>query len=162
MSTEFLNNVYFGNKLLDYLIFLGMFCGSLIMLISFEQLVLSRLKKWAASTTTKLDDFIVGIFHKNIMPLLYFGAMYISTHKLLLPELIKKFIDVAGVVIITVMAIRFLVALSSYVLYVLWIKPEKNEAREHSLKGFLSVIKILIWGSALFFFWIISDLRYQR
>ncbi|MCG2710978.1 MAG: mechanosensitive ion channel family protein [Candidatus Omnitrophica bacterium] len=151
MSTEFLNNVYFGNKLLDYLICLGVFFGSVIALVVFKQIVLSRLKNWSQKTKTKLDDFIVGTFGKNIMPLLYFGALYISIQKLVLFDAINKFVDIAGVIILTVMAIRLLVALTNYILYSFWIKPGQNEARERSFKGMLSVIKIIIWGVGIVF-----------
>ena len=151
MGTELLNNVYFGNKLLDYLICLGIFFGSVIVLIVFKQIVLSRLQKWSQKTKTTFDDFVVKIFHKNVIPLLYFGAFYISIQHLVLLDVIKKFVNIVGVIIVTVMAIRLLVALSNYILYTFWIRPEQNEARERSLKGVLSVIKIIIWGIGIVF-----------
>lgn len=151
MDSELLQMVYFGNTVQAYLICAGIFAGAALALLGFTQIVLSRLKKWAEQTKTKVDDFVIGIFHKNIMPLLYYGAFYISMHRLVLPAAVNKFIDAAGVILITIMAIRFLVALSSYILYVLWIKPEQNEARERSLKGMLSVIKIIIWGIGVVF-----------
>ncbi len=151
MGTELLNNVYLGNKLLDYLICLGIFFAAVIALIVFKQIVLNRLKKWAEKTKTTLDDFVVETFHKSIMPLLYYGAFYISIQNLVLLDVIKKFVNLAGVIILTIMAIRLLVALSNYILYVFWIKPEQNEARERSLKGVLSVLKIVIWGIGIVF-----------
>ncbi len=151
MSLELLQTVYLGNTVQAYLVCLGIFAGAVIALLIFKQIVLSRLRKWAAQTKTKIDDFIVGIFHKNIMPLLYFGAFYISMQRLVVPGAIQKFIDTVGVVIITIMAIRFLIALCSYILFVVWIKPEQNEARERSLKGMLSVIKIIVWGIGIVF-----------
>jgi len=151
MSLESLQAAYFGNTLLDYIICLGIFVGSVTGLIVFKQIILSRLKKWSKKTKTSIDDFIVQIFDKNIVPLLYFGALYISIQNLTLPEKLKGAINVAGVAIVTVMAIRLLIATITYALYVFWIKPEQNAARERSLKGLLSVIKIIIWGVGIVF-----------
>ncbi len=151
MEIELLNSVYFGNKLLDYLICLSVFIAGIVALLVFKRIVLGRLKKWSQKTKTTIDDFIIQIFDKNIIPLLYFGAFYISIQNLVLPERIERVINLAGVALMTVMAIRLLIAVITYALNTFWIKPEQNAARERSLKGFLSVVKIIIWGVGVVF-----------
>lgn len=151
MSLELLQSIYFGNTLIDYFICFGIFLGTVIALLVFKRIVLSRLKKWSQKTKTTIDDFIVRIFDKNIMPLLYFGAFYISIQNLTLPQNITGAINVVGVAIMTVMAIRLLISAITYALDVFWIKPEQNVARERSLKGMLSVIKIIVWGIGIVF-----------
>lgn len=151
MMSELLQNVYFGNKLLDYLICLCVFIGCVGALLVFKRIILSRLIKWSKNTKTTIDDFIVKIFDKNIMPLLYFGAFYISIQDLVLPQQIKRVISISGIALMTVMSIHLLIEIITYALDTFWIKPEKNAARERSLKGFLSVVKIIIWGVGIVF-----------
>lgn len=151
MNAEFLNNVYFGNKLIHYLISLGIFGGVIIALTIFKNVIINRLKAWSKKTKTTIDDFVIKVFHRNIMPLLYFGAFYLSVQQLILPDSFKKMLNLIGVVALTILAIRFFVALVNYILYAFWIKKEKNESRERSLKGLLNVIKIVIWGCGIVF-----------
>ncbi|MFH1460194.1 MAG: mechanosensitive ion channel family protein [Candidatus Omnitrophota bacterium] len=148
---EFLNNIYLGNSLLKYLISAGIFLGAVIILQVIRKMVITRLKKFSSKTQTAIDDFVVKIFQRNMMPLLYLGALYISLQNLVVPEQITKIVNLSSIIILTVMAIRFSVSLSTYVLYAFWIKDEKNEARERSLKGVLSVIKVIVWGGGIVF-----------
>jgi len=150
MMSDILEKMIFGNRVFDYLSCLGIFVVSVIALLIFRRIVLKRLKIWAEKTVTTLDDFIIGVFQKNLVPLLYFGAFYISIQNLNFIPGIKKTIDVLGVVILTIMAIRFLLELINYIL-LSWVKAEKNETRERSIKGVVSVIKIVIWGIGIVF-----------
>ncbi|MBU4305661.1 MAG: mechanosensitive ion channel family protein [Candidatus Omnitrophica bacterium] len=143
--------VYFGNSILDYFICAGIFIVSVAALNLFSKIVLSRLKLLAAKTKTSIDDFMVRILQRNIMPLLYFGALYLSIQNLTLHPAVNKVIEVAGVVILTVIVIRFLVSLINFLLLSFWLKEEKDGARERSLKGVVNVIKIIIWGVGVIF-----------
>lgn len=151
MNADFLHNVYLGNKVADYLLCLGVFIGAVLILLAIKKIVIGRLKKLTRKTKTTVDDFILKIFQRNIVPLLYFAAFYASVQNLVLAANAKKFIDVLGVIVLTVLSIRFFVALVNYVLYSFWIKNERNEARERSLKGLLNVIKVIIWGGGIVF-----------
>jgi len=151
MNLDILHSVYFGNKVLDYLTCLGFFIAAVLALLLIKKAAIGRLKKLTRKTKTSVDDFILNIFQRNVMPLLYFAAFYLSLENLVLADNIKKIIDVLGVVVLTVLSIRFFVALLNYVLYSFWIKHEKNGSRERSLKGLLNVIKIVIWGGGLVF-----------
>ncbi|MFH0925250.1 MAG: mechanosensitive ion channel family protein [bacterium] len=108
-----------------------------------------RLKSWAEKTQTTIDDFIISMLEKNIIPLSYFAAFYLGAQHLVLADTLKKGLNVLGVVVITIVAIRFLVELINCMLLNFWLKEEKNENRKRSFKGIVSVIKIIIWGSGI-------------
>jgi len=150
MISRILEKMILGNSVFAYLSCLGIFVFSVAALLIFRRIVLRHLEAWAQKTKTTLDDFVVGVFQKNLLPLLYFGAFYVSIQNLNFIAGIKKIIDILGVIILTVMTIRFLVELINYVL-LSWVKKEKNETRERSIKGVVSVIKIVIWGIGVVF-----------
>jgi small-conductance mechanosensitive channel len=109
------------------------------------------LKRWAERTTTTLDDFLIAIFEKNLIPLFYFGAFYLSIRNLNLNLMLNKTFDTLGLILLTIFTIRFLIAVLSYVLQVYWVGREKVQAQERSLKGILTVIKTVIWGLGIVF-----------
>jgi len=152
MIKELLNQIYWSNTLLNYLISLF---SSIILIISikiFRRFVLIRLKKWAQKTKTTVDDFIVDSIKKIIIPLGYFASFYISINMLTLNPTLKKAIDVLAVALITIFAARFLTDLSGYG-FKLYLKARaKNISLERSLNSILRIIKFLVWALAIMFF----------
>ncbi|MDD5745861.1 MAG: mechanosensitive ion channel family protein [Candidatus Omnitrophica bacterium] len=138
--------VYFGNSLLDYCVTGLIFVALCVVLRMLKQVGLRRLKAWAATTTTTIDDFAIHILQQNVMPLLYFGALYFSLQNLTLPAGLQQTIGTAWTVVATIITIRFLVSLINFVLVSVWVKKTKDETRQDSLRGIMTVIKILIWG----------------
>jgi len=153
MLGKFLNIKLVGNTLLDYFISFIILLITLFLIRIFRKVVLNRLRKWAQKTETTLDDFVVNnILEKTLLPLLYFGAFYISFNLLQLTSLLKKIMNVLGMALLTFFVARLIIEILSYALKIYWIKQGKKEALERSLKGILRVAKILIWGLAIVFF----------
>ena len=151
MLKDILEMSFFENSVLDYLIFLATLVVGILLVRIIKSIVLSRLKAWAEKTATTIDDFLIGIFEKTLLPLAYFGIFYLSTRTLTLNPTLSKIIDVLGVVLLTIFGIRFLVAIINYALRTYWLKKEKDEAKERSIKGILKVIKVIIWGIGIAF-----------
>ncbi|OQX81668.1 MAG: mechanosensitive ion channel protein MscS [Candidatus Omnitrophica bacterium 4484_70.1] len=153
MLGKFLNIKLVGNTLLDYIISFIILLIAFFLIRIFRKVVLNRLRKWVQKTETTLDDFIVNnILGKTLLPLLYFGAFYISLNLLQLTSLLKKIMNVLGMALITFFVTRLIIEVLSYALKIYWMKQGKKEALERSLKGILRVAKILIWGLAIIFF----------
>ncbi|MCK4533544.1 mechanosensitive ion channel family protein, partial [bacterium] len=75
---------FFQNTFLAYVISGLIFITGLIFIKIFKKIVLKRLKKWTEKTTIAIDDFLVGIFEKALIPLLYFGVFYLSIRNIIL------------------------------------------------------------------------------
>jgi small-conductance mechanosensitive channel len=151
MLDGFLQQTYFQNTVLDYIIFLTIFIVGILVIRIAKSIVLSRLKEWAKKTHTTLDDFLIHIFEKTLIPLLYFGVFYLSVGYLTLIPTLRKAIDVLGAVLVTIFAIHFLIAIISYGLETYFLKKEKDETKRRSLKGILTVIKVVVWGVGITF-----------
>ncbi|MFH1062843.1 MAG: mechanosensitive ion channel family protein [Candidatus Omnitrophota bacterium] len=151
MFTEILNKLVFGNTLREYMICLGIFIGSILVLIIVKHIIVKRLKMLARKTATKIDDFFIRIMQRTVMPLLYVGVFYLCMQNLTLPLGVIKAMNVFVTAILTIMAIRFLVAVINFFLLSFHIKGQANDAREKSLKGVATVIKVIVWGVGIVF-----------
>ncbi|MDD5614466.1 MAG: hypothetical protein PHQ54_05295, partial [Candidatus Omnitrophica bacterium] len=78
MSGDILEQVYLGNKVLDFIVALGILLLGIIIVKIVKFAVLGRLKKLAEKTANTLDDFLVSVASKVGLPLLYLSALYIS------------------------------------------------------------------------------------
>jgi len=151
MLKDILEITFLQNSVLDYLIFLAILLVGILVVRIIRSIILSRLKAWAKKTATTIDDFLITIVEKTLLPLVYFGVFYLSTRTLTLNPTLSKVIDVLGVILLTIFGIRFLVAIIRYALETYWLKKEKDEVKERSLRGILTVIKVIIWGIGITF-----------
>jgi small-conductance mechanosensitive channel len=151
MLKDILEMSFLENTVLDYLIFLATFLFGIFIVRMIKSIVLRRLRVWANKTATTIDDFLIHIFEKTLLPLAYFGVFYLSTRSLTLNPTLSKIVDVLGVILLTIFGIRFLVAIANYALETYLLKREKDKARERSIKGILRVIKVIIWGIGITF-----------
>lgn len=150
MLQEILNRAFFQNRVFDYLIFLLIiFIGIGVVKIT-KSVVLKSLKIWSKKTATHLDDFLIHIFEKTLIPLLYYGIFFLSTRNLTLHSSFSKAIDVVGVALLTILGIRFVSQIVEYAIKNYWLK-EAEETKVTSLKGLLPAITIIIWGLGIIF-----------
>lgn len=152
MGVEFLTRSFMGNRIIDYLICLGILIISVGIIRLFKRIVVKKLKVWAEKTATTLDDFLIGLMEKIFLPLLYFGAFYLSLTTLNLPAFLKKFINIIGLALLTVLVTYLLTTLLNYLLKAYWVRRGKDVTLERSLKGILKVAKVIVWGGAIIFF----------
>ena len=141
----------FQNTLLNYVISILIFIVGVISIKLFKKIVLKRLKKWTEKTTVAIDDFLVSIFEKALIPLLYFGVFYLSIRSLILSPYLTKVINVFGVTLLTILTIRFSVAMVAYILEFYWMKKEKDIAKKKSVQTMITIIKVFIWGMGIIF-----------
>ncbi len=151
MLKDILEITFLQNSVLDYLIFLLTLLVGILVVRIIKSIVLNRLRAWAKKTATAIDDFLIRIFEKTLLPLAYFGVFYLATRSLTLNPTLSRIIDVLGVILLTIIGIRFLVAIVNYALRTYWLKKEKDETKERSIKGITTVLKVIIWGIGITF-----------
>jgi small-conductance mechanosensitive channel len=149
---EIMKQKFWGNSLLDYMVAFLIFLASLVAIKLFKNIFLKHLKKWAEKTSTTIDDFLIGITEKIIIPLLCFGAFYLSINTLILTPILKKIVDVAGLAVLTIYTVRLVTVSISYGFEVYLSKRGKDTVLKRSLDGILRITKVVIWGLAIVFF----------
>ncbi len=148
---DILQQTFFQNTVLDYLIALAILVAGISIVFILKKVMVKRLKGWAAKTATDLDDCAIKFVEKNLIPLLYFGALYLAVQRLVLSEFMEKVMSVIGVVLVTLLSIRFLIQFINYLLLSVWLKNEPSESRQRSLKSVVTVLKFLVWSIGVIF-----------
>ncbi len=152
MSQGILEMVYFENSVVDYLIVIGLFLAALVAIKIFQHYILRHLKKLAEMTSTTIDDFLIRIIQRQVLPLANFGAFYLTVNILTLPPSAKKIIDVIGMAVLMVFAARLALSFIGYGFNLYFAKRGKDIAADRSLTGILAVLKVIVWGLAIVMF----------
>ncbi len=152
MFQSIMEQTYLGNRVADYLIFIGLFLAGLVIIKIFQHFILRRLKKWAEKTATTIDDFLLRIIQRVILPLAYFGAFYLSVNILSLHPLLKKIIDIIGMAILMVFVARLALSLLGYGFNLYFAKRGKDVTSDRSLTGILAVLRVAVWALAIVVF----------
>ncbi len=160
---EFLNQIYWGNTVQNYLIVLATFIAAVLIITVFRKVVLIRLRRWAESTETKLDDLLIRGLEKSIIPVFYILAFYLSVKTLSLHPKVEKTIDVVSVILVTFFIIRLITAafrfgLDSYIRGKAE-GEEEGERRVKQMRGITAIVSFFIW--VLGFIFLLDNLGFE-
>ena len=148
MFQEFLSKEIFRNRVADYLVFLAVLVAGVVIVTVFKRVVLGRLKRWAAATTWNIDEFIVDIVRNMVIPVVYYGVFFLAVKHLVLPGILERAIEVAGMVLVAFLSAQALIAVARFAIRSYIESAEKGSARERALQGFMTLIRVLVWGLA--------------
>jgi len=148
---DLLDHVYLGNPIHTYVWAAAYFTVACLVLYVLRYGVLRKLKHLTALTENRVDDFILLSAERTIMPLLYFGAFYLSTRHLVLSPPVQKTIFTVGVAVVTILMARFISATLTFLMREVWLRKEQEESRENNLKILLPIMRIVLWGLAMVF-----------
>ena len=118
---------------------------------SFKRFILRRLKIWAEASDTSIDDLVVQVIQKSLVPLLYYGAFYISLHILALSSDFKHGLKISAIVLATILVARAITSAVYIGLKASLSESQDAERREKQLRGIRGLINIVVWGLALIF-----------
>ena len=156
---DFLERIYWGNSVLDYLIAAGSILVVWVILKLIKNKLIFFLKKLSAKTETSFDDIIIKAFEKFVLPFVYLMINYMIIKQLNLSEKFHEVLKVAILFVTTFYAIRLVNFLihGAVILYM----ERKNEPPERikQLNGILIVLKIITWGLGLLM--LIDNLGYD-
>lgn len=152
MIESILSETIWSNQVADYLLTIFLFLAGLSTIKVFQHFFLKRLKKWAKSTATTVDDFLVDLLQRILLPLAYFGAFYLSVNTLTLNPLIARLIDISGMAFLTLFATRLIISAAVYGFGVYQEKSDRDANVKRSMDGILRIIKLAVWSLAIIFF----------
>ena len=129
----------------DYIIFLALLAGGILLVYLLKTLFTRRLKAKAMATPAKMDDFLVERIRRTGVPLAYLAVAEGSLRMLELPSRIDRFIDIAGIVLMAILITLFAVALVRFGLREYVRKQGADPSRERVMKGISSLVTALVW-----------------
>ena len=149
MIDGFLRQTFFHNTVLDYLISLGVFILGSLLIWLIKRVYLQRIKLWVEKTDTPVDDFIVNTIEKRLLPLAYFGIFYFCMNGLNLKPLIRKGLDIIGLLVAIVISVKFALSVFEYSIENLIRTKKMDLIKQQSIKVISNVIKIMVWTMAV-------------
>jgi len=151
MAQYLLKYTFWGNSVRHYLLCILIIMAGFLAIKIFQRFILKRLKKWAEKTATTVDDFLVATLQSAILPIAYFGIVYLGIIILNLNPFCKKIVNIAGITILTIFTAKTAISFITYGFSIYGNKRGGSIVLEHSFKGILRVIKIVIWALAIIF-----------
>jgi small-conductance mechanosensitive channel len=152
VEESILQQTYYGNSVLQYLFFLGSLIVGFIVLKLLQVLIMSHFKKFAATTETTSDDFLVKLIKAIGFPVAYLFVLFVSLKALVISDVFTKVIQAATVAIATFYVTRFVLLLIDYGFGCYLRRKDSSNSLSRSLAGIIRVIKMIIWALALCFY----------
>ncbi len=157
--TELLTRIYFGNPLQNWLLSFSIILIGIFLIAIFKRVVLRRLKLWAFKSETTFDDFIISIFEKSIVPLVYLAVFRLGINVLAIGPKIASVLHVATLLFITFFILRIITSLLKIFIFSFIRTTENKGSEEKQANGLLLIINIVIWILGAVF--IIDNLGYN-
>jgi len=156
---EYLNNIFAGNPLLDWLTAALIILVSFLVLRIFRKAILCRLKRWVTKTHWKFDDFIVATVEKNLFPFAYFLAVYGGLSYVTFGKKTSQVINIALLTVATFFVIRTITSLINHIIISFAAAKEENADKKKHVRGIALIASIIIWMIGLLF--MIDNLGYD-
>jgi small-conductance mechanosensitive channel len=151
MIESVLRREFYHNSVSEYLFCLAILVGGILAVRIVEALVLRRLGAWAEKTPSDFDNFLIDRIHRTGAPLAYLGIAHASLRVLTLSSRLERFIDILGIVLLTLLGIFFTVALVRYGFEEYLRKRGEDATSDRALKGVIGLAKALVWVTGVLF-----------
>lgn len=146
---ELLNRVYWGNTVQNYLIALAVILGGMLLLRIIKKKVIALLKRWAEKSEGTLDDFLVSLLEKNLLPVLYLGAVYGGLNYLTLHSKLERVVHIGYALVITFFAVRLVLRFIRHGMESYAEQQEDADVKKKQLRSLMAIVKVIIWAIAL-------------
>ncbi len=148
MDYTFLENIYFGNTIRQYLICLGVFFALLALFKIFQAVALHRLKKLAEKTKTDIDDMIIKIVEKVKPPFYLFLSLYVALYFISVNAIARKAVNS---LLIIMVFYQLAVAVQILINFVAnkAIYKDDDKSQEGAIKTISFIAKLIVWSFGL-------------
>ena len=144
---EFLQYEYFGNSVQNYLTAAGIFVIALIIAVVLRIVLVGFLKKYAKKTKTELDDTLILIFNKALLPVGVLVGFYLGLQALLIPENMWTIIEKGVQIIFIIKIFQAITILMDFIIshYVIKLLKVKKGFDTELTKMLTRIVNIAIW-----------------
>ncbi len=149
--SEILEIIILQNSILDYIIFAASFLIGILVIQTLKLLVIKRLKAWSEKTATSIDDLLIKIIQKKLVPLLYFGVFYLTFKSLSMTEAVARALDVAVIIVLTFLIVQLIIVIINYMFENYSKKKALDKSKHYNFRGILTIVKVFIWGAGIAF-----------
>ncbi|HEU4860463.1 MAG TPA: mechanosensitive ion channel domain-containing protein [Chitinophagaceae bacterium] len=155
----FWEKIFLGNSIIDWAIAISIIIGSIILLRLIKTILFSQFKKWSKKTNTTIDDFLLLVTERSILPFFYLLAVYSGLSYLSLGEKTQNILRIALLVAGTFFGIRLITSLIRYAVENFTRSQHDIELKKKQARGIIIIINILVWIMGIVF--VIDNLGYD-
>ena len=149
---EFLQQEYLGNSIQLYLTTLGILVLGVVVIQILHVVILRWLKRWAQRTATNLDDALINIFERSLIPVGYLAIVYLALNNLNLSSTLQQVVQNGGVILATMLGVRFIISLAEYAIRLYWVTQRySSRSLDQSLGALIPAIRAIVWALGLVF-----------
>ncbi|RJP59247.1 MAG: mechanosensitive ion channel family protein [Candidatus Auribacter fodinae] len=156
---EILDAVILNNAVRDYCIALVMLIVGVVCLKIVRRLSMNYLQKIVDKTKSGFNNFLLTVFNKTVVPMLYIGLIILALSGLELHQGMRWVIKVSSLALFTLYMGLFVVAVIRYYLMKQAFKHIDPQQRESFIKGILPAVRIIVWGICIVF--LLDNLGFQ-
>jgi small-conductance mechanosensitive channel len=151
MIQDLLRQSFYGNSVLDYLIFAGVLLLGFTAIAILRRIILARLRRWSERTNSTLDDFLVSLLERAAVPLLYYGVFYGAVRSLNLHPIVGRVVDVTGAFLMTFIGVRAISAALVYVIRTRWTRRGDAQAAENTTRAIVPAVHVIVWSLGILY-----------
>lgn len=151
MPSDFLQTEFWDNQISDYLIAFGILVIGFIAVQCVGSIVKGRLRQWAKRTATRLDDALIKLAERGVIPLLYLGVFYVAVINLTLHPILNQAINAIVLIVATFFGIRLIVSLAEYLIRLYWFTQKSKSDVERILSALIPAIRTAAWALGIIF-----------
>lgn len=151
MMNEYLQRVYWDNKVIDYLYVLAAIIIAWIILQIIKRLVISSLRRFTGRSKTDIDDILISGFEKFVVPYVYILINFGIIDQLKLSAGVNKAIDVAIAIVTVYFGARFINHALQVSLNLFMERRGEAASRMLQMNGILNIFKVVVWALGLLF-----------
>jgi small-conductance mechanosensitive channel len=144
--------LYGGNTAIDYVIAFLLLAALETAAFFAHKKGLKKLQDFAKKTDGEWDDYIITLVSHALVPIMYFGAFWLSMQYLTLSDKIGKALGTAAVAVLTFVVTRVVTDIIGYGFELYKQRTGMSDAMAKSFKGILGFLNGLVWVLAAVFF----------
>jgi small-conductance mechanosensitive channel len=150
MTKEVVKQLTQGNTLTDYLVFVALFLSSVLVLRLMHLLIVKRFKRESGKAQDSRQKLRVYSIERKFIPILFTLSLYFSIQVISMPEKLSEMVNIAFFTSMVFFSVRIIVTVATAFVETYWKQRETDSAKQQSIGIIVSIIKIVIWGIAVF------------
>ncbi|MEW5994600.1 MAG: mechanosensitive ion channel domain-containing protein, partial [Candidatus Zixiibacteriota bacterium] len=151
MGSGFLDTVYYGNTVLQWLTALGLSVVAFVVILAVKRIIISRLARLADRTTTYVDDILVEVLRKTNLLVVVIISLYFGSRSLLLPPSVAQVIRIVVTIAFFLQVALWGTAAINFSLTHIYRKKREDDPASVSAFSALSFFaRLVLWLLVLF------------
>lgn len=146
---DFLHLTFLNNRVIDYFLALTLIIIGFFLVWLLKRILIRRLKKIVQRSATTVDDFLLEVAEKKLLPLFYYISFYVGISVLKVAPILQKAIEVISYAVFIFVGVRVVMAVIAYAFALYLVRIGDDGTKKNALKGIEVGVKVLIWGIAV-------------